>query len=97
MSTDVAEKPRTRLKPPQLYKVVLINDAYTPVEFVQQVLMLLFDKNQHEAQRVAAEIHRDGRGVGGIYTKEVADTKVNEVGQFAKSNKYPLKALAEPS
>ena len=89
LATDIA------LKYPKKYKVYLLNDDYTSMEFVVDILMNTFHKNHDEAQRVMLEIHKKDRGLCGVYTHEIAETKVMQVLKKAKENKYPLKATME--
>lgn len=81
-------KPET--KQPSLYRVVLMNDDYTPMEFVIQVLMLFFNMNEEKATQVMLAVHTQGKGVCGVYTKDVAETKATQVNQFSRDNKHPL-------
>src|SRR5438132_14113763 len=97
---DVAIKPRTkvRLKPerPRLHKVILLNDDYTPREFVVQVLKAVFRMNEDQAYRVMMTAHRRGACVIAVYTKDVADTKAKEATELGKSKGYPLFFTTEP-
>jgi ATP-dependent Clp protease adaptor protein ClpS len=78
------------LKKPPLYKVVLLNDDYTPMEFVVTVLESFFGLNREKATQVMLHVHRRGKGVCGVYTREVAETKVVHVNQFSRDNQHPL-------
>lgn len=80
---------------PPLYKVLLINDDYTTMEFVVQVLIHVFHKSEEEAMRIMLNVHREGVGVCGIYPFEVAETKVNAVDALARENEFPLKCTME--
>lgn len=93
--SDVKE--RTRTTEPPLYKVILLNDDYTTMEFVVHVLEAVFHKGLTEAQQIMLAVHRDGKGIAGIYTKEIAETKVAVVHQIARQNEYPLKCTIEPA
>jgi ATP-dependent Clp protease adaptor protein ClpS len=84
----VLEKPKTK-KPP-LYRVIVLNDDYTPMEFVVYVLQAFFDFDRDKAQQIMLAIHTHGKGVCGIFTKEVAETKSAQVNNFAKDNEHPL-------
>lgn len=86
-------KPKT--KKPSLYKVLLLNDDYTPMEFVIHVLEAFFNKNREEATRIMLHVHQKGVGVCGVYTFEVAETKVTQVMDFAKQNGHPLQCTME--
>ncbi len=77
------------------YKVVLLNDDFTSMDFVVEVLMELFDHSIDSAINIMLQIHRDGRGVCGLYTYEVAETKIFQVQKRARENEYPLKAIIE--
>ena len=88
--TDTITK--TKVSVPKLYNVVLLNDDFTPMDFVIQILMELFSKAEHDAMTVMLEIHHNGQGVAGTYSQEIAETKVNETMKFAGSRKHPLMA-----
>lgn len=92
---EVRDKPKSVTKRPQLFHVVLINDDYTTMEFVVQVLEAVFDKGPAEAYRIMMEVHMRGRGVCGAYTFEVAETKVEAVHEMARSEGFPLRAGIE--
>ena len=77
------------------YKVVLLNDDFTSMDFVVEVLMELFDHSVDDAINIMLQIHRNGRGVCGVYTYEVAETKVHQVQTRARENEYPLRAIME--
>ena len=93
-------KPRTKLKPktqrPKLYKVILLNDDFTPREFVVQVLKAVFRMNEDEAYRVMMTAHQRGVCVIAVYAKDVAETKAKEATELGKSNGYPLYFTTEP-
>ena len=80
---------------PRLFKVLLHNDDYTPMDFVIFVLKRFFSKGDDEATKIMLDVHHKGLGLAGIYTFEVAETKVNQVNQFSKNNQYPLKTSYE--
>jgi ATP-dependent Clp protease adaptor protein ClpS len=86
-------KPRTA-RPP-LYRVILLNDDFTPMEFVILVLKKFFMKSEAEASRIMFQIHNDGAGLAGIFTYEVAETKVYLVSEFSRRQKHPLKCIME--
>ncbi|MEZ5863506.1 MAG: ATP-dependent Clp protease adapter ClpS [Geminicoccaceae bacterium] len=92
---DVATKTRTRTQRPSLYKVLLLNDDYTPMEFVVHVLERFFNKNREEATRIMWHVHQKGVGVCGVFTFEVAETKVTQVTEFARQNQHPLQCTME--
>lgn len=80
---------------PKLYKVFLLNDDYSSMDFVVDVLMKVFRKNFQDAHRIMMEVHEKGRGLCGVYSYEVAETKVHQVGTAARENGFPLKAILE--
>jgi len=86
---------KQRLKTPSLYKVILHNDDYTSMEFVVLILEKVFHKSTAEATRIMLDVHQQGIGVAGIYTREVAETKVITVNSLARRNEYPLKCTME--
>ncbi|MDC9701335.1 MAG: ATP-dependent Clp protease adapter ClpS [Alphaproteobacteria bacterium] len=86
-------KPKTQR--PQLHKVLLVNDDHTPMDFVVHVLKTLFGKENEEAMEVMLRVHHDGSGVCGIYTYEIAETKVQEVKELALKSHYPLQCIME--
>ena len=93
--TVVAEKQEQRVEPPKLFQVVMLNDDYTPMEFVVHVLERFFSKNREEATQIMLHVHRRGVGVCGVFTYEVAETKVNQVTEFARRNQHPLRCTLE--
>lgn len=95
MSTSLSTDTLTKLKVPSLYKVILLNDDYTPMDFVMQVLEEIFAKTHEEAYKLCMDVHTQGRGIAGIYSKEVAEQKVYEVNTISKHHKHPLKTTSE--
>jgi ATP-dependent Clp protease adaptor protein ClpS len=95
--TDSAIKDHAELKnqEPKLFNVILLNDDYTTMEFVLQVLESLFQKSPAEAFRIMMHVHRNGRGLAGVYTWEVAETKADQVAALAADAGYPLRATIE--
>jgi ATP-dependent Clp protease adaptor protein ClpS len=93
--TGVATKTLTKPKKPNQFKVLLLNDDYTPMEFVVMVLKRFFGMDLEQATRVMLHVHQKGIGVCGIFTYEVAETKVNQVMDFAKRNQHPLQCTLE--
>jgi ATP-dependent Clp protease adaptor protein ClpS len=91
----VKERTRVQKQEPTLYKVVLLNDDYTTMEFVVSVLETIFDKSPAEAYRIMMHVHVNGRGIAGVYPWEVAETKAGEVISLAREAGYPLKAVTE--
>lgn len=96
--TQVAPKAVTKrkLQRPRLYKVVLLNDDFTTQEFVALLLQHVFHHSEASAQAIMLNIHRTGAGIAGIYTHEVAETKVQQVLELAQQNEYPLQCTMEP-
>ena len=92
----VVERKTARTKPPQMYQVVLLNDDYTPMEFVVMVLQQYFRRDLESATLIMLKIHHEGRGVCGVYTKDVAATKVDQVLEAALKAGHPLKCISEP-
>jgi ATP-dependent Clp protease adaptor protein ClpS len=91
----LATRTRPKTKKPSQYKVLLLNDDYTPMEFVVHVLKAFFSMDTDQATRVMLHVHQKGVGVCGIFTYEVAETKVNQVMDFAKKNQHPLQCTLE--
>lgn len=92
---DVLEKTREQLKQPEQWRVLLLNDDYTPMEFVVHVLERFFNKGREEATRIMLHVHQRGIGVCGVYTYEVAETKVTQVMDFARQHQHPLQCTME--
>ena len=91
----VTEEAKPRLKRPPLYRVILLNDDYTPMEFVVQVLEKVFSLDRNTATRIMLEVHTKGKGVCGVYTYEVAETKVAQVMDFSRQHQHPLQCTME--
>jgi ATP-dependent Clp protease adaptor protein ClpS len=83
------------LQEPEMYRVLLHNDDYTSMDFVVEILMKIFHKNHHDAERIMITIHEKGSAVCGVYTFEIAQTKAEQVKRLAKQNEYPLLATIE--
>ena len=95
---DVAvEEARPKVKPPPLYRVVLLNDDYTPMEFVVDILETIFGMQRSRATQVMLEVHTKGKGVCGIYNYEIAETKVAQVMGIARQHQHPLLCTMEES
>ncbi len=92
----VVEETRPELKRPRRYRVVLFNDDFTPMEFVVELLEVFFGMNREAATRVMLKVHMEGKAVCGVYTKDVAETKVAQVNQYARDNEHPLLCETEP-
>ena len=93
--TSVITRTKPQTKKPSLYRVLLLNDDYTPMEFVVHVLERFFQKTREEATRIMLHVHRRGVGVCGAYTYEVAETKVTQVMDLARQNQHPLQCTIE--
>ena len=93
--TSVVTKTRPKTKKPSLYKVLILNDDYTPMEFVVHVLERFFSKPRDEAIQIMLHVHRHGVGVCGVYTFEVAETKVTQVIELARRHQHPLQCTME--
>jgi ATP-dependent Clp protease adaptor protein ClpS len=93
--TAVVTKTRTQTKRPNLYRVLLLNDDYTPMEFVVHVIIRFFQKSQEDATRIMLHVHNHGVGECGVFTYEVAETKVTQVMDFARKNQHPLQCVME--
>lgn len=91
----VLEKERAKTKPPSLFNVVLLNDDFTPMEFVVQVLQQFFSLEREAATRVMLQVHTEGRGVCGVYPRDVAATKVERVISYARQHQHPLQCVME--
>jgi ATP-dependent Clp protease adaptor protein ClpS len=87
----------TRTKPPPLFKVLLLNDDYTPMDFVIGVLQKFFAMDFERATRVMLQVHTEGMGVCGVYTRDLAATKVEQVTQYARRHQHPLQCTMEES
>lgn len=93
---ELLERTRQETRKPELYKVVLLNDDYTTMDFVVEVLESIFNKPPAEAFRIMMAVHTQGKGLCGVYTHEVAETKVETVMERARENGFPLRAAMEP-
>jgi ATP-dependent Clp protease adaptor protein ClpS len=92
----VLERRTQKTQPPQMHQVVMLNDDFTPMEFVVMVLQEFFSKDREQATQIMLKIHLDGKGVCGVYSKDVAATKVDQVAEAAKKHGHPLQCLSEP-
>jgi ATP-dependent Clp protease adaptor protein ClpS len=91
----VLEAEKAKVKPPPLFKVMLLNDDYTPMDFVVDVLMRFFSMNLEKATQVMLHVHTRGRGVCGVFTRDVAESKVAQVNEYARVNQHPLLCTME--
>lgn len=94
-ATGVITKPRAKTQKPSMYKVLLLNDDYTPMEFVVHVLERFFGKNHEEATQIMLHVHRKGVGICGVYPYEIAETKVTQVIDLARKHQHPLQCTLE--
>ncbi len=86
---------KIKQKSPPMYKILLLNDDFTPMEFVIEVLKIFFSMNQEQATRIMLKVHTEGVGVCGIYPSDIANTKVSQVVKFARINQHPLRCVME--
>jgi ATP-dependent Clp protease adaptor protein ClpS len=91
----VLEARRAKTKPPPMFKVMILNDDYTPMDFVVMVLQKFFSLNREKATQIMLKVHREGMGVCGVYVKDVAATKVDQVRSYAKQHQHPLQCTME--
>jgi ATP-dependent Clp protease adaptor protein ClpS len=92
---SVLEAKHIKLAPPPLYKVLLLNDDFTPMDFVVLVLLKFFSMNREQATQIMLKVHMEGRGVCGVFPRDVAATKVEQVAAFARDNQHPLACVME--
>ena len=93
--SGVALSERVKTKRPSLYKVILLNDDYTPMDFVTEVLEVIFKKNHTESTEIMLKIHHEGKGICGVYPKEIAETKMSQVVDKARHRNFPLRCTVE--
>jgi ATP-dependent Clp protease adaptor protein ClpS len=91
----VIEQAPAKVKPPPMFQVLLLNDDYTPMEFVVGVLQRFFGKSREQATQVMLKVHREGKGVCGIYPQDIAASKVEQVTEYAKQHQHPLQCVME--
>lgn len=95
--TQTLVRPDQRLSEPSFYKVLLLNDDFTPMDFVVHVLQKFFSRSIEEATQIMMQVHQQGSGVAGVYSFEIAETKVFVVNDYARKSKHPLKCTMEPA
>ncbi len=95
LETVILIEEKRELKAPPMYKILLLNDDFTPMEFVVEVLILFFSMNQEQATQVMLKVHTEGAAICGVYPSDIASTKVNQVIEFARSNQHPLRCVME--
>ena len=93
----VVEETKPKLKRPARFQVVLLNDDYTPMEFVVEILEQIFGMDRELAVRIMLKVHTEGRGVCGVFTREIAETKAEQVNQTAREHEHPLLCQIEPA
>lgn len=93
--TDLQEKEEVEVKRPKMYNVILLNDDYTTMEFVVNVLVKIFGKTIQEAEAITMDIHYNKKGVCGTFPKTIAEMKSKKTNEYAKTNKFPLKSIVE--
>ena len=91
----ILEPEKSKLKPPPLFKVILLNDDYTPMEFVVVVLQTFFAMTREKATQIMLAVHREGMGVCGVYPRDIATTKVEQVQAYARKHQHPLQCVME--
>jgi ATP-dependent Clp protease adaptor protein ClpS len=92
-----ASKSDEKVKEPEEFKVILLNDHYTTMEFVVEVLIVVFHKSIEDANRIMMDVHKKGRGIVGVYTWDIAVTRAEQVHTAAKANEFPLRCIVEPA
>ena len=93
--TKFAVRKAAKLKEPEEFRVILLNDHYTTMDFVVEILMLVFHKNEEDAHRIMLDVHRKGRGVVGVYPWDIAQTKAAQVHTLARQHEFPLRCIVE--
>lgn len=87
---------RQQVKPPRKYAVVMLNDDFTPMDFVVEILMKFFGKNMEDASRIMLDVHKKGKGIAGTYSMDIAETKAVIANDFAQEHEHPFRCLVEP-
>ncbi|MDR2717803.1 MAG: ATP-dependent Clp protease adapter ClpS [Treponema sp.] len=95
--TKTREKATEKVKEPEEYRVILLNDHYTSMDFVVEVLMVIFHKDLENANRIMLDVHRKGKGLVGLYSWDIAATKMEQVHAAARINEFPLRCIVEPA
>ncbi|MDR2211948.1 MAG: ATP-dependent Clp protease adapter ClpS [Spirochaetaceae bacterium] len=93
--TKLLDKKKHKLKEPEEYRVILLNDNFTPMEFVVEVVMIVFHKKREDATKIMLDVHQKGKGTVGVYPYDIAQTKANHVHFLARQNSFPLKCIVE--
>lgn len=92
---ETVDESKTKIQPPAMYKVMLMNDDYTPMEFVVEVLQRFFQMDMEKATQVMLAVHYEGKGICGVYTADIAETKVDQVNRYARKHEHPLLCIME--
>ncbi|HBV22135.1 MAG TPA: ATP-dependent Clp protease adapter ClpS [Nitrosomonas sp.] len=95
LETVILTKDKSELKVPPMYKILLLNDDFTPMDFVVEVLKMFFSMDQEQAIQIMLKVHTEGAAVCGVYPSDIASTKVNQVVEFARNNQHPLRCVME--
>ena len=95
MDGELLEAQRTRARPPRLYKVLLLNDDYTPMDFVVAVLQRFFGMDTEQATRIMLKVHTEGRGLCGVFPRDIAASKVAQVSAYSRQHQHPLACVME--
>jgi ATP-dependent Clp protease adaptor protein ClpS len=93
--TQTLVRPESETRQPAMYRVIILNDDFTPRDFVVHVLVRFFQKDETDANRLMLQVHHQGSGIAGIFTHEVAETKTYQVNNYARQNQFPLKCIME--
>ncbi|MDR3336232.1 MAG: ATP-dependent Clp protease adaptor ClpS [Treponema sp.] len=96
IGTKFASRTTERLREPEEFRVILLNDHYTTMDFVVEILILIFHKTEEEAGRIMMDIHKKGRGIVATYPWDIAQTKANQVHNIAREHEFPLRCVVEP-
>jgi len=94
--TKTREKATEKVKEPEEYRVILLNDHYTSMDFVVEVLMVIFHKDFEDANKIMLDVHKKGKGLVGLYSWDIAATKTEQVHMAARANEFPLRCIVEP-
>jgi len=95
--TRTREKTTEKVKEPEEYRVILLNDHYTSMDFVVEVLMIIFHKKLEDANKIMLDVHNKGKGMVGLYSWDIAATKMEQVHMAARANEFPLRCIVEPA
>jgi ATP-dependent Clp protease adaptor protein ClpS len=95
--TKTREKATEKVKEPDEYRVILLNDHYTSMDFVVEVLMVIFHKQLEDANKIMLDVHKKGKGLVGLYSWDIAATKMEQVHMAARANEFPLRCIVEPA